>query len=328
VGAALGMNGADAVDAILAVENVVAALAEIRAGKRGLQAAVDTIKQLEKGAGAANAERHQRFVLMLLETAPVLARAESTLAAARMDLAFAGTPATATSSSIPAARSTSLTKAYASAAAAGKTYVEARIGLDAAGSASFAFLEPAWATASTGGELAASLVPSATKPTEAERVLALAAGAQAYLSAAALQNKYDALDYNNGVVGRRAALASQLSMARESALAAIGDVQRRTGSIPPRLVVEFNRAEELKGGVSDDDRLDALSAYWRASFAATLLGELMPAPARKVTTTTTTTTLPTLRLPPDASEPVVKKGVKPSRKLPPRKPPPKKIKAK
>ena len=323
VGEALKSGGTavGTVNAVLAAESVVTALALVGAGKTGLQAAVNTIKQLEKGEGADNSQRIQSFLLLLMKTAPVLARAESTLAGARMDLAFSsaaeqGGPAASSSS-----RLTSLARAYASGASAGKVYFQALVGLDDAASASFAFAEPAWATASAGADLAASF---ANKPDDVDHVLALAAGAQAFLSSAGLQNKYYALEYKNGVVGRASALTAELASARETALASSAEVQQLTGTVPTRIIAEFNRGEDMRGG-SDDDKLEALNAYWRASFAADLLAELSRA-------SVTTTSLPTIAIPPaDEVAPIqkgppgtVKKPVKPQKKLPVRKPLPKK----
>jgi hypothetical protein len=156
------------------------------------------------------------------------------------------------------------------------------VGLDDASSAAFSFLEPGWATASMGTQLAAGF---SAKESDLERIIALAAGAEAYLSAAALQNKYYALEYKSGVIGRRAALTAQLTAAREGALVAAAAVKAATGVVPQRIVTEFNQAEELREG-SDDDKIDALSAYWRASFAAELMAELTRVPGGPTPTPT------------------------------------------
>ena len=322
VGEALKSGGTavGTVNAVLAAESVVASLALIGAGKAGLQAAVNTIKALEQSEGADNSKATNAFLLLLMKSAPVLARAESTLAGARMDLAFSsaaeqGGPVASSS------RLTALARAYASGAAAGKVYFQALVGLDDVASASFAFSEPAWATASSGAEIAANF---ASKPDDIDHVLALAAGAQAFLSSAGLQNKYYALEYKNGVVGRAPALAAELVSARETALASTAEVQELTGAVPTRIVAEFNRGEDMRAG-SDDDKLEALSAYWRASFAADLLAELSrsnlpPPPSPVVVAPPADEVAPLQKGPPG----VVKKPVKPLKKLPVRKPVPNK----
>ena len=263
-------NAIGAVNAVLATETVVDALAQVNSGKTGLQAAVNSIKQLEEGNAEANNEKIRSFLMLLLKTAPVLARAESTIAAARMDMAFVG-EAEKGGAAVTPDRLASVAKAYASAASAGKAYFQVLVGLDDSSSPGFAFVEPRWATASMGTDLAAML---ADREGATERVVAVAAGGQAYLSAAALQNKYYSLEYKDGVIGRRPALTAQMTAARDNAMAAAADVQRLTGKVPSRIVMEFAQAEELREG-SDDDKIDALSAYWRASFAAELLAELL-----------------------------------------------------
>lgn len=258
-----------AVNAVLAADAVVEALALLDSGKTGLNLALNTFKKLEGGATEAQTrDAIGNFVILLLKTAPVLARAEASLASARMELAFA-TPETG-GKAIRADKLPDLARAYASAASAGQAYFQALVGLDDASSASFAFVEPAWATASQGTMLAAGL---ADAPHPAVQLVAVASGAHAYLSSAALQNKYYALGYKDGAIGRRVALTAEMSAARETALAGVARVKATTGKVPSRVVTEFNFAEQLREG-SDDDKIDALSAYWRASFAAELAAEL------------------------------------------------------
>ncbi len=271
LGAAGGSDrdGVAAVNAILAAESVVDALALVAVGRTGLQAAVDTAKKLEGQDAAASAATVREFFILLLKTAPVLARAESTLAAARMDTAFAG-EAEHGGAQVSSEGLGSVAKGYASAAAAGRAYFQALVGLSDADAGTFAFAEPSWATASMGTTLASAF---ADKGSDVEKTIALAAGAKAYLSSAALQNKYYALEYKGGVIGRRAALTAQMNQARSSALAAAAALKTGTGVLPSRVIVEFNQGEELREG-SDDDKIDALSAYWRATFAASVYSEL------------------------------------------------------
>ena len=315
VGGALGAGGTNVgtINAVLAAASVVESLALVGAGKSGLQAATDTIKELESGDNAANADRIERFLLLLLKTAPVLARAEATLAAARMDLAFADPVASSSSSSSSSpAKMRALTQAYIAAAIAGRTNFQTTIGLDDAASSSFAFTEPSWATAAFGVSVAKA---SLGKSTEIDQIVALAASAQAYLAASSLHNKYADLLYKDGVVGRPSALAAQLIAARGQALAAIAEVQQTAGTIPPRLLVEFKRADELQAG-SDDDKIEALTVWWRARVAADLLAVLNRADNEVVKPTLDVEAIKRL-------EPVVKKPIKPLKKLPVRKPPPK-----
>lgn len=258
-----------AVNAVLAADAIVEALALLDSGKNGLGAALGTIQKLEAGGTPEQtAKAVNDFVMLLLKTAPVLARAETSLASARMELAFATTETGG--KSIQTAKLGNLARAYASAAAAGRAYFQALIGLDDASSAGFAFVEPAWATASAGTTLAANL---AENPAPAVQLVAIASGAHAYLQSAALQNKYYALGYKDGAIVRRVALTAEMAAARETALAAIARVKTQTTKVPSRVVTEFQLGEQLREG-SDDDKIEALSAYWRASFAAELAAEL------------------------------------------------------
>ncbi len=262
-------NTVGAVNAVLAADAIVEALALLETGKAGLGAAVAGITRLEKGGSEADAQKAvTNFIMLLLKTAPVLARAEASLAAARMELAFAtvetgGGP-------VRTDKLGSMARAYASAAAAGKAYFQALVGLDDESSAGFAFTEPVWATASSGAVFAANLADS---PQPAVQLVAVASGAHAYLSSAALQNKYYALGYKDGAISRRVALTAEMAAAREAALAGVARVKKTAGRVPSRVITEFNFAEQLREG-SDDDKIEALSAYWRASFAAELAAEL------------------------------------------------------
>jgi hypothetical protein len=266
-------NAVGTVNAVLAAETIVDSLALLQTGRTGLDAAVAAAKKLEadNAAGRTDTQQEtvQRFVVLLLRTAPVLARAEAMLAAARMELAFEGN-AEAGGDVVDTARLAELARAYASAASAGRVYFQSLVGLDDDSSASFAFVEPQWATASAGAALAASY---AGKTTTVEQLFAVASGGHAYLAASALQNKYDALGFKDGALQRRAALSAQMTAAREAALSSVARVKAATGKVPHRVIAEFQHAEELREG-PDLDKLAALSSYWRASFAAELVGEL------------------------------------------------------
>ncbi|MDP2343899.1 MAG: S16 family serine protease [Deltaproteobacteria bacterium] len=263
-------NTVAAVNTVLAADSIIESLALLDAGKSGLQAAVAAIKKLETGGNEAqNRAAVSEFIILLLKSAPVLARAETSLASARMDIAFANADE-AGAGKVRAEKLPDMARAYASAAAAGRAYFQSLLGIDDASSAAFAFNEPVWATASVGAIIAANL---ADKPEAALQLLAVASGSHAYLSAAALQNKYYALGYKDGAIGRRVALTAQMAAAREAALAGVARVKATTGRVPSRVVTEFNHAEQMREG-SDDDKISALSAYWRASFAAELAAEI------------------------------------------------------
>jgi len=141
------------------------------------------------------------------------------------------------------------------------------VGLTDDSAASFAFVEPQWATASAGAALAATW---AGKTTPVAQLFAVASGAHAVLAAAALLNKYEALGFKDGAYPRRAALSAQITAAREAALA---KMKAFLGKVPERVIAEFHHAEELREG-PDPDKLLALSSYRRASFAAVLTVEL------------------------------------------------------
>ncbi len=262
------------VNVVLAAETVVESLALLQTGRAGLDAASAMARKLETDAAAgrveASQQKVQQFVVLLLRTAPVLARAEAMLAAARMELAFEGS-IEGGGPTVDGARVAGLARAYASAASAGRAYFQGLVGLDDEHAPSFAFVEPQWATASAGATLAAAWVD---KKTPVAQLFAVASGAHAYLASASLQNKYYALGFKNGTIERRAALSAQMTAAREAALAAVARVKAATGKVPERVIAEFHHAEELREG-PDGDKLLALSSYWRASFAAELVAELV-----------------------------------------------------
>ena len=263
-------NAVGAVNAVLAADGIVDALALLDTGRAALEQAKATFQSIESGGASAQTENAVRsYFILLLCTAPVLARAEAMLAGARMELAFAGN-AEAGGDTLRAQQLGDVARAYASAASAGRAYFQSLVGLDDASGPAFAFQEPLWATASAGSSLAARY---AGQPTTIEQLFAVAAGSHAYLASAALQNKFYALDFKDGAIQHRAALSAQMSAAREAALAGVARVKAALGRVPVRVVVEFNHAEELREG-DDNDKLDALAAYWRTSFAAELAAEL------------------------------------------------------
>ncbi len=263
-------NAVGAVNAVLAADAIVDSLALLETGKAGLRVAVATAKRLEASTTQEQAQAtQQQFVLLLVKTAPVLARAEAMLAAARMEIAFAG-DTEAGGAPVRDDKLADTARAYASAASAGRAYFQSLVGLDDDNSPAFAFREPGWATASAGALIAASF---AGRPSPAEQLFAVASGGHAYLSAATLQNKYYALDFRDGAIGKRAALTAQMTAAREAALAAVARVKAASGRVPVRLVTSFQHAEELREG-SDLDKLTALASYWHTSFAAELAAEL------------------------------------------------------
>ena len=252
-----------AVNNVLAANSIIESLALLTAGKSGLTAAVTAINKLET-AGSSSSAVVTEFVILLLKSAPILARAEASLGAARMDLAYASDEGGG--STVRVEKLPDLARAYASAAAAGRAYFQSLLSIDEASSAAFAFREPLWATASAGATIAANLAEQAAP---AVQLLAVASGGHAYVSAAVLQNKYYALNYKDGAVGRPAALRAQMLAGRRAALAGIARVKATTGRVPSGVITEFNHGEQMSKG-DDDDKIAALAAWWRATFAAEL----------------------------------------------------------
>lgn len=110
------------------------------------------------------------------------------------------------------------------------------------------------------------------------RVLELAAGAEAYIEAAGLVNKFYSLNGRPAKdgrwrVGAQDALAHQLRLARERALGAAAEAKRRVGTVPAASRWYFALGDANRSG-DDDDRLLALDHYWTATVLADLATSL------------------------------------------------------
>ena len=106
-------------------------------------------------------------------------------------------------------------------------------------------------------------------------MIRLSAGVMSYMQGAALINKYYALGFSRDkdgtpVLTRRRALSSQLDLAKRAALTAAGEAKRRVGFIPAVARLTFEQAAALREG-DDEDKLDALSAYWQSAFWSRLV---------------------------------------------------------
>jgi putative IMPACT (imprinted ancient) family translation regulator len=98
----------------------------------------------------------------------------------------------------------------------------------------------------------------------------LAAGAYAYLASASLVNKYYSLraqtgPKGGGVLQNVGGLVFQIKNGRRRALEAAGACQKELGFIPASAKIAWENARALEGN-NYDDMLDALEAYWSATF--------------------------------------------------------------
>lgn len=114
-----------------------------------------------------------------------------------------------------------------------------------------------------------------------KNLMRLAAGVDAYFTAAGLVNKYYALGAEFSKSGditltRRKALTAQLEQARLHAREAAGRAKATAGFIPVAARLDYQHATAMREG-TDSDKLDALNNYWTSAFwselAATLASE-------------------------------------------------------
>jgi len=108
------------------------------------------------------------------------------------------------------------------------------------------------------------------------KLMRLAAASDAFLTGAKLVNKYYSLGGRPNKDGRfelenRQALAAQMDLARQSAREAAARAKARIGFIPARARVAFQSANAEREG-SDDEKLKALTEYWRSAFFSELAG--------------------------------------------------------
>lgn len=112
----------------------------------------------------------------------------------------------------------------------------------------------------------------------------LGSGMEAYLVSAGIVNKYYSLGgkFNqDGTVTlkNRKVIGVMLQRARLRALEEAGEMKARHGFIPDSVKVNFQLATALREG-SDEDKLNALNAYWRAAYLCDLTVALThPQPA-------------------------------------------------
>lgn len=97
----------------------------------------------------------------------------------------------------------------------------------------------------------------------------LGAGSEAYLTSASLANKYYSLGAkatDDGVsISKKKMLSVMLRRARLQALEEAGNMKAVHGFIPDSAKIAFQLGTALREG-SDEDKLHALSAFWRASY--------------------------------------------------------------
>lgn len=110
------------------------------------------------------------------------------------------------------------------------------------------------------------------------RVLELAAGAEAYIEAAGLVNKFYSLNGRpdkggRWSVGAKDALAHQLTLGRARAKGAAARAQAAVGTVPAAARWYFALGDSRRSG-DDDDRLLALDHYWTATVLADLATSL------------------------------------------------------
>lgn|GEM_PF-893798 len=107
---------------------------------------------------------------------------------------------------------------------------------------------------------------------ESQALRRLAAARMAFLGGASLLNKWHSLgahkisaDDDSVTIENRRALSAQLDRARSNALEAAGRAKAEVGFIPTAARLEFQNANATREG-SDNDKLDALEAYWSSIF--------------------------------------------------------------
>nr|MBP9112092.1 hypothetical protein [Polyangiaceae bacterium] len=105
---------------------------------------------------------------------------------------------------------------------------------------------------------------------EGHKMMRLAASSVAFLGGAKLVNKYYSLnghfdDKGTFVLENRRALSAQLDLAKRTAREAAATAKQTAGFIPNAAKLSFQHAASLREG-TDDEKLEALAAYWASSF--------------------------------------------------------------
>ena len=101
-------------------------------------------------------------------------------------------------------------------------------------------------------------------------MLRLAAGSMAFLKGASLVNKYYSLggqrdQQGNLVLTNRKALSAQLDLARQLAREAAAKARQNVGYVPVAARLAYQLGVASREG-NDDDKLQALEAFWEAAF--------------------------------------------------------------
>jgi hypothetical protein len=109
-------------------------------------------------------------------------------------------------------------------------------------------------------------------------LLRLAAGANAYFTAAGLVNKYYALGASEAKTGEvsisnRKSLIAQLEQARLHARESATRAKEKAGFVPIAARLDYQFATAMRDG-TDADKLEALEAYWTSSFWSELAAKL------------------------------------------------------
>jgi hypothetical protein len=113
------------------------------------------------------------------------------------------------------------------------------------------------------------LAERARGDTTMDQMVRLAAGIDAFLSAAVLVNTYYALGgqrQQDGTVelANRKALSAQLDLARTFAREAAARAKARAGFVPVAARIAYQTAGAIREG-SDDDKISALAGYWQSA---------------------------------------------------------------
>ena len=106
--------------------------------------------------------------------------------------------------------------------------------------------------------------------TEGVKLMRLAAASTAYLTGAKLVNKWYSLDghfdqQGNVHLENRRALTAQLDLARRNAREAAARAKATAGFVPSAARLAYQSGNAQREG-SDDDKLNALTSFWQASF--------------------------------------------------------------
>lgn len=177
-----------------------------------------------------------------------------------------------------------LAKAYASAGTSCLSYFDALVTKEEAKAAgvSFASMQETLSFNDTMYPFARSLANYSeysyslfnTKNNLESALFKLGAGSEAYIVSAGIVNKYYSLNAKmqpDGTVSikNKKVIGVMLQRARQRALEEAGNLNEKHGFIPDSVKVNFQLANSLREG-DDNDKLNALSAYWRAAYLCDL----------------------------------------------------------